>query len=89
MPLNIGKRIKALRKNKGVNSFYGLSRMLFKNNSEKGIINYVNTLEPMDKAGNYAIQGLGNKLIEKYEGSLDNIIGLPVDEVIEVINNIK
>lgn len=43
---------------------------------------YVKTGEPMDKAGAYAVQGMGGKLIERVEGSLDNVIGLPVREVL-------
>ena len=42
---------------------------------------YWNTGEPCDKAGGYAIQGIGRKYVREYEGSLSNIIGLPQDEV--------
>ena len=42
----------------------------------------------MDKAGSYAIQGLGAKLISKYEGELDNIIGLPSKEVDEILKEV-
>ena len=40
----------------------------------------------MDKAGSYAIQGIGSKLIEKFEGDYENIVGLPTDEVIKRLN---
>ncbi|MCA9483800.1 MAG: septum formation protein Maf [Nitrospina sp.] len=43
---------------------------------------YLDTGEPMDKAGAYAIQGQGNALIAGYEGSYHNIVGLPVEEVL-------
>jgi septum formation protein len=43
---------------------------------------YVATGEPMDKAGAYAVQGIGGTLVEKVEGSWDNVIGLPVAEVL-------
>lgn len=43
---------------------------------------YVETGEPMDKAGAYAVQGLGGTLVKKVEGSWDNVIGLPVAEVL-------
>ena len=37
---------------------------------------YVKTGEPMDKTGAYAIQGIGARLVEKYEGEFDTIVGL-------------
>jgi len=46
---------------------------------------YVGTGEPMGKAGGYAIQGLGNVLIQKIEGSFTSVIGLPIRELMEVI----
>lgn len=42
------------------------------------ILDYIATNEPMDKAGSYAIQGIGGKFVEKYLGSFDNVIGLPI-----------
>lgn len=46
---------------------------------------YVSTGESLGKAGGYAIQGLGNILIRKIEGSFTNVIGLPLRELMEVI----
>jgi len=46
---------------------------------------YIRTGEPMGKAGGYAIQGLGNVLIQKIEGSFTSVIGLPMRELMEVI----
>lgn len=42
---------------------------------------YIETGEPMDKAGAYAIQGKGSALVECYSGSWTNIVGLPVETV--------
>ncbi|WP_019000689.1 Maf family protein [Succinimonas amylolytica] len=43
---------------------------------------YWNTGEPCDKAGGYAIQGIGRKFVSDFHGSFSNIIGLPEDEVL-------
>ena len=44
---------------------------------------YWNTGEPRDKAGAYAIQGLGAVFVEKITGSYTNVMGLPLFEVCE------
>jgi septum formation protein len=46
---------------------------------------YIQTDEPFDKAGAYAIQGLGTFLVKKISGSYTNVVGLPVCEVIEFL----
>ena len=48
---------------------------------------YVRTGEPMDKAGAYAIQGLAGKFIRKIEGSLTNVIGLPMERIQELFQS--
>ena len=42
---------------------------------------YINTKEPYDKAGAYAIQGIFAKYIEKIEGDYYNVMGLPLSEI--------
>lgn len=57
----------------------------FKRLSTDEIEWYINTDEPFDKAGAYAIQGLGTFLVKSIHGSYTNVVGLPVCEVIEYL----
>jgi septum formation protein len=54
------------------------TQVFFKKISENEIWDYINTAEPMDKAGAYAIQGLGGQFVEKISGEFDNVVGLPL-----------
>ena len=47
---------------------------------------YVQTGESFDKAGGYAIQGTGSFMIESIRGSYTNVVGLPVCELIQMLN---
>ena len=58
-------------------SGYELTDVYFNLVSEDAIVDYVNSGEPMDKAGAYGIQGKGGFLVDRIEGELDNAIGLP------------
>lgn len=55
----------------------------FKVLNAKEIEWYIQTGEPFDKAGAYAIQGMGTFLVRRINGSYTNVVGLPVCEVIE------
>lgn len=57
----------------------------FKNLSEEERNNYHALIEPMDKAGAYAAQDYGDLIIESIEGSMTNVIGLPMDELAKVL----
>ena len=57
----------------------------FKSLSPAEIEWYLQTGEPFDKAGAYAIQGIGTFLVRRINGSYTNVVGLPVCEVIEVL----
>jgi septum formation protein len=57
----------------------------FKELSEDEIRWYIQTGEPFDKAGAYAIQGIGTFLVRRISGSYTNVVGLPVCEVLEFL----
>jgi septum formation protein len=61
------------------------AKIYFRDLSEKEIDDYIATGEPLDKAGAYAVQGLGKSLIEKTEGDYNAIVGLPTDVLLEVL----
>jgi len=54
------------------------SRVRMADYSEEEISAYVATGEPLDKAGGYAVQGLGGRLVAAVDGCLTNVIGLPL-----------
>ena len=75
-------------RNKKTYNFTVTSKVTFKDLTDEQINNYINTKECFGKAGSYAIQGIGKNLILKYEGELENIIGLPLKEVREILGEL-
>lgn len=64
------------------------SQVRFKKLSEEEIRWYIETPEPYDKAGGYAVQGLGAFFIREIHGSYTNVMGLPLCEVAEATQKI-
>ncbi len=62
------------------------SRVRFRTLNSDEIDAYVRSGEPMDKAGAYGIQGQGGGFIAAVEGSRDNVMGLPVAEVLAALS---
>ena len=56
---------------------------------ESEIIKYVDSGEPMDKAGAYAIQGIGAALVERTEGEFDTVVGFPSKLFLKMLSEIK
>jgi nucleoside triphosphate pyrophosphatase len=61
------------------------SRVLMRQFTAATIEWYITTGEPVDKAGAYAVQGLGGALVERVEGSYTNAVGLPLDETLALL----
>jgi len=59
-----------------------------KNITDEMILAYVKTREGADKAGGYGIQGIGAILVEKIEGSFDNVVGLPLRRTLQLIEKV-
>jgi septum formation protein len=61
------------------------TRVRFAAMTEEEIRFYAHSGEPLDKAGGYAIQGLGSRYIEGVEGCYYNVVGLPVGRVYRML----
>ena len=59
-------------------SDYCVTKVWFRELSDGEIDFYVSTEEPLDKAGGYAIQGLGAFFVERIEGDFWNVVGFPL-----------
>lgn len=57
--------------------FHDVTEVFFKNYSDQEIKQYLDTDEPWDKAGSYAIQGTWGKYVSHIDGNYDNVIGFP------------
>jgi septum formation protein len=61
------------------------SRVLMRHFTAATIEWYIATGEPVDRAGAYAVQGLGGALVERVEGSYTNAVGLPLAETLALL----
>ena len=62
-------------------TFYVRTKVKFFTLSDAEIRDYISKPEYKDKAGSYAIQGLGTLLVEKIDGDFNNVVGLPIATV--------
>jgi septum formation protein len=65
------------------------SRVTFRKITEEETTHYLATREPYDKAGAYAVQGLGAMYIERIEGSYTNVMGLPIEELLKGLDEVS
>ena len=69
----------------GVRSGVEQTRVWFSAVTDVDISRYVDSGQPMDKAGAYGIQGLASRFIPRIEGSYTNVVGLPVTLVSSIL----
>jgi septum formation protein len=67
---------------------YCVTGVTFDAMTEKEIEEYIETGEPMDKAGAYGIQGFGGKFIRSIDGDYFNVMGLPLNTLYRLLNKI-
>lgn len=63
------------------------TKVIVSNMTDEEILSYVNTTEPFDKAGGYAIQGIFGKHIEGIVGDYYNVVGLPINTIYQCLKN--
>ena len=63
--------------------FHERTHVTFRRLSHRQIDEYLDSIEPLDKAGAYAIQDNGEVIVESVHGSLTNVVGLPLASVCE------
>ncbi len=61
------------------------TRVWFRELDDEALRRYIASGESSDKAGAYAVQGLGSGFVSRLEGSYTNVVGLPASEVVELL----
>ena len=69
-----------------VTTFAESSLVTFRALADGEIRSYLDSIHPLDKAGAYAAQGDNGRIIKKIDGSVTNVIGLPVERVREILS---
>lgn len=69
-------------------TFHSLTEVVFRELDAAAIDAYLARVDPLDKAGAYGIQDHGDWLVAEIRGSFENVMGLPVDRLIEVLGEI-
>lgn len=65
------------------------TQVTFRADIERWLNWYLLTGEPRGKAGGYALQGAGSVFIEKVEGSLSNVVGLPLEALLDLFAEVR
>jgi septum formation protein len=69
--------------------FHEVSHVTFKKLNEHGLRDYLSTVNPLDKAGAYAAQEEGAQIIAKIDGSRSNVVGLPMEQTVVALKNVR
>jgi len=69
-------------------SEHAATRVTFHELSDNEVTSYAATGEGMDKAGAYAIQGIGTFLVDRIEGDYFNVVGLPISRVVRALTRV-
>ncbi|HEX5564522.1 MAG TPA: Maf family protein [Sporosarcina sp.] len=71
---------------KGISNVFSVeTKVTFKELDDQLIRAYVDSGDPMDKAGGYGIQTAGSLLVDKIEGDYLNVVGLPLSKLVETL----
>jgi septum formation protein len=68
---------------------YERTKVSFRRLSKADVNSYVDSGEPMDKAGAYAIQGRGAALVRAIRGCYTNVIGLPLPKLMGMLDEFR
>ena len=63
-----------------------ITAVTFRRLTERQMLDYWRSGEPVDKAGSYAIQGMGGMFVESIKGSFSGVVGLPLFETAELLS---
>jgi septum formation protein len=69
-------------------TFHAVTEVVFRDLGEAGISEYLSLTQPLDKAGAYGIQDRGELIVEGISGGYDNVMGLPVEAVLDALAEI-
>jgi len=66
-----------------IDTFHVITEVVFKELTDELITDYMSKVDVMDKAGSYAVQEHGEMIITEVRGNYDNVVGLPVQQLLE------
>jgi len=72
-----------------VSSFYAMTEVELYYMNDDEILSYIASNEPYDKAGGYAIQGYFARYVKGIKGDYNNVVGLPVGKLYQVLNSLN